>query len=123
MFTGSAGYQKSFIQKNVNVGINYMFSKISSEAFTSFQTGPQLNAGKTLFKRKLQLNTGMALLLNWLNGEAGGLNFNLSAGSSFRIDKRQRLQANLFLIRANRFAGSSLKYFEARFNLGYHVSF
>lgn len=123
MFTGSAGYQKSFIQKNVNVGINYMLSKISSEAFTSFQTGPQLNAGKTLFKRKLQLNTGMALVLNWLNGEAGGLNFNLSAGSSLRIDKRQRLQANLFLIRANRFAGSSLKYFEARFNLGYHVSF
>jgi hypothetical protein len=123
VYNGSATYNYSIAASKLSFGGGLMSNQVSGEGFSSFQIGPTGNIGKGLLNNKLMLNGGTSLLFNSNNGVAQGLNFNVNASANYRLTKKQRISANLFAIRSNSYAGSTLKFTELRFNVGYNYSF
>ncbi len=123
VYTGAINYNYSIVASKLSMGGGIMSNQITGAGFSSFQIGPTANCSKGFLKNKITLNGGISALYNTNNGEAQGLNFNVNASGNYRLTKRQRISAGLFAIRSNRFAGSTDKFSELRFNLGYNYSF
>jgi len=122
IYSGSVTYQRSLTILKTNLGGGIMYNRVESATFSSVQAGPQLTAGKSFFNNKLNASSGLSLLGNTIDKKTQGLNFSFNFNSGYQLTKHQRLQANLNMIRANRFAGSTEVYSELRFsvNYGYH---
>lgn len=123
VYNGSINYNYSIVASKLSFGGGLMSNQVSGDAFSSFQMGPTVNINKGLLNNKLMLSCGASILFNSNNGKAQGLNFNFNTSANYRLTNKQRLSANLFAIRSNRFAGSIDKFTEIRLNLGYNYSF